>query len=208
MRRASFLLIPLFISCVCTFDSGQARKTERHEQIRKYYIAADEVDWDYAPQHVDQITGERFHFQDIPDSKGMLDPNATAYRKAFFREYTDATFRTLKPRPEPWAHLGILGPLIRAEVGDTIQVVFKNNASRPYSIHPHGVFYKKDSEGAPYEDGTRGGDKADDAVAPGLSYIYIRGKFRSARGPQRETEARRSGFTTHTWTKAMTSIPD
>lgn len=31
------------------------------------------------------------------------------------------------------------GPLIRGEVGDILTVVFKNNASRPYSIHAHGV---------------------------------------------------------------------
>ncbi|XP_016402715.1 hephaestin-like protein 1, partial [Sinocyclocheilus rhinocerous] len=30
-------------------------------------------------------------------------------------------------------------PIIRAEVGERIQVVFKNNARRPYSIHAHGV---------------------------------------------------------------------
>lgn len=35
--------------------------------------------------------------------------------------------------------LHILGPLLRGEVGDIITVVFKNNASRPYSVHAHGV---------------------------------------------------------------------
>ena len=35
--------------------------------------------------------------------------------------------------------LHILGPLIRGEVGDILTVVFKNNASRPYSVHAHGV---------------------------------------------------------------------
>lgn len=39
-------------------------------------------------------------------------------------------------------HLGILGPIIRAEEGDEIKVVLKNMASRSYSIHPHGVFYE------------------------------------------------------------------
>lgn len=31
------------------------------------------------------------------------------------------------------------GPFLWAEVGDILNVVFKNNASRPYSIHAHGV---------------------------------------------------------------------
>lgn len=35
--------------------------------------------------------------------------------------------------------LHILGPLLRGEVGDILTVVFKNNASRPYSVHAHGV---------------------------------------------------------------------
>jgi FtsP/CotA-like multicopper oxidase with cupredoxin domain len=39
-------------------------------------------------------------------------------------------------------------------------------------MHPHGVFYDKDSEGTPYEDGTTGADKADDAVPPGGTHVY------------------------------------
>ena len=69
------------------------------------------------------------------------------YKKTIFREYTDATFTTLKPRPAAWQHLGLLGPLVRAEVGDTIEITFRNNAKHPHSMHPHGVFYRKDSEG-------------------------------------------------------------
>src|SRR4029077_6765945 len=36
----------------------------------------------------------------------------------------------------------------------------------------HGVFYKKDSEGALYNDGSTGGDKADDAVPTGGTHTY------------------------------------
>ena len=32
--------------------------------------------------------------------------------------------------------------MIKAEVGDIIEVIFKNLASREYSIHPHGLFYR------------------------------------------------------------------
>lgn len=45
------------------------------------------------------------------------------------------------------AWLGFLGPVLQAEVGDVILIHLKNFASRPYTIHPHGVFYEKDSEG-------------------------------------------------------------
>lgn len=66
------------------------------------------------------------------------------YKKAVYRHYTDGSYSTEIPKP-PW--LGFLGPILRAEVGDVIVIHLKNFASRPYSLHPHGVFYNKDSEG-------------------------------------------------------------
>ncbi len=141
-------------------------------KLRTYYIAADEVDWDYAPQRRNLITGEPFGDTENVFVQPGPDRIGSVYKKAVYREYTDGSFTTLKARPERWQHLGLLGPVIRAEVGDTIRVVFKNNASRPYSVHPHGVFYAKDSEGAPYNDGTSGADKHDDAVAPGDQHVY------------------------------------
>jgi len=143
-------------------------------RVRTYYIAADEVDWTYAPDRRDlAITGLPFDLKNQPELRGMLDPNSTTYRKALFREYTDSSFATLKPRSPDWEHLGMLGPLIRAEVGDTIKVVFRNHASRPYSMHPHGVFYQKSAEGFRYQDGSIGRDTLDDSVAPGQTYTYI-----------------------------------
>ena len=52
--------------------------------------------------------------------------------------------------------LGYLGPTLRAKVGDTIKIVFKNMCGFTTSLHPHGVLYAKDSEGAAYNDGTSG----------------------------------------------------
>src|SRR5439155_5079954 len=94
------------------------------------------------------------------------------FLKALYREYTDETFKTLKPRTAEWEHLGILGPLIRAEVGDTVKVLFVNHAKIFCSLHPHGLAYAKDSEGAFYNDGTSGADKEDDLIAPGKSHTY------------------------------------
>ena len=81
--------------------------------------------------------------------------------------------RTCSRRPADERYLGLLGPVIRAEVGDTIKVVFRNTCPFPASVHPHGVFYEKDSEGAPYNDGTSGADKADDAVPTGGRHTYV-----------------------------------
>ena len=67
------------------------------------------------------------------------------YKKAIFKAFTDASFTQAIPSP-PWA--GLLGPVIRAEVGDTVYVHFKNMASGSnFSVHPHGFLYRKNSEG-------------------------------------------------------------
>lgn len=70
------------------------------------------------------------------------------YRKVVYRECEDNLCSSLKPHPK---YLGVLGPIIRAEVGDKIVVNFVNKATRNYTVHPHGVFYTKSSEGALYE---------------------------------------------------------
>lgn len=139
---------------------------------RTYYIAVDEVQWDYAPLNTNQITGEPFDDTANVFVQNGSDRIGKVYIKALYREYTNASFTTLKPVPAAWQHLGLMGPAIHAEVGDTIVVVFKNNATFPFSMHPHGVFYQKDSEGAPYSDGTSGNKKNDDMVQPGNTHTY------------------------------------
>jgi FtsP/CotA-like multicopper oxidase with cupredoxin domain len=140
---------------------------------RTYYIAADEVAWDFAPSGTNQITGAAFDADALVFVGNDTNRIGHVYKKALYREYTDATFSALKPRPAAWAHLGSLGPLIRAQVGDTIRVVFRNNTGIDVSMHPHGVEYAKDSEGAPYNDGTGPSDQGDDAVPPGGTYTYL-----------------------------------
>ena len=157
--------------------TGNGRSTARAQTaaaatVRTYYIAADEVDWDYAPAGRNVIAGRPFNDDENVFVQRGPDRIGSTYKKALFRQYTDASFTRLQPKDARWEHTGLLGPTIRAEVGDTIKVVFRNNASRPYSIHPHGVRYAKNSEGAPYNDGTSGADKADDAVDPGRTVTY------------------------------------
>ncbi len=151
---------------------SRADAQARAGRTRVYYVAADEVSWDYVLGGRDQIA-DRPYADTAFFTNGPPTPVSTSYRKVLYREYTDSTFRTLKPRAPEWEHLGFLGPLIRGVVGDTIRFVFRNNASRPYSVHPHGVFYNKDSEGAPYNDGTSGADRMDDGVPPGGTHVYV-----------------------------------
>ena len=107
---------------------------------RTYYIAAAEVDWHYAPGSVNKMMGMKFDGHAKVFTERGPRRIGTVYRKAIYREHTDATFTQLKPRSTEWEASGILGPILRAEVDDTITIIFKNNATAPYSMHPHGVF--------------------------------------------------------------------
>lgn len=139
-------------------------------KTRTYYIAAEEIEWDYAP--AGNVIQEPFCGD--PDAIPGRTPGriGSRYLKALYREYTDGTFQRLKLRDNHWRHLGILVPLLRAEVGDRIKVVFKNKTRFPVSLHPHGVFYLKTSEGSGYNDSTGNTDKKDDGVPPGDSLTY------------------------------------
>jgi manganese oxidase len=142
-------------------------------RTRTYYVAADEVNWDYAPSGRDEAMGHPF--DDLEKAYTEPGPHhiGRVYKKAIYREYTDDSFTTLKTRAPEDQYLGLLGPVLRGEVGDTLKIVFRNHASHPYSMHPHGVRYRKDSEGADYDDGTSGADKADGGVPPGSTHTYV-----------------------------------
>lgn len=139
---------------------------------RVYYLAADQVIWDYAPDGRNLIHDRAFTEEENVFVGHARNRIGSRYLKCLYRSYTDDSFSELAERPEGDAYQGYLGPVIRAEVGDTITVVFHNNCSFPNSVHPHGVFYEKDSEGAPYADGTSGKDVADDAVPPSGTHTY------------------------------------
>ncbi|MCA1836587.1 MAG: multicopper oxidase domain-containing protein [Actinobacteria bacterium] len=141
-------------------------------QTRTYYIAAEEVAWNYTPSRLNMITGQPFdatankYVQSGPDRIG------STYTKCLYHGYTDDTFTHRLQRSANEQYLGLLGPVIRAQVGDTIKVTFRNNCSFSASIHPHGVFYTKKDEGTPYDDGNSAADKVGDAVALHQQYVY------------------------------------
>jgi manganese oxidase len=141
-------------------------------RTRTYYLGADEVVWNYAPTGRNEITGKPF--DGVADTWTKHGPTriGTRYVKCLYRRYRDAGFSALQPRPAHEGYLGFTGPVLRAEVGDTIKVVFRNGCSIGASVHPHGVFYRKDSEGAPYADGTSGKERYDDAVPRGGRHTY------------------------------------
>jgi manganese oxidase len=122
---------------------------------RHYYIAAEDVTWDYAPSG-----------RNLLDGNSIPQPYSVKLRwpKTRFIEYTDSTFNLVKPQP-PW--LGILGPVIRAEVGDEIVVDFLNRGHVPHDMHPHGLRYDKNNEGSYYLPFGSGS-----LIGPGARFTY------------------------------------
>jgi manganese oxidase len=122
---------------------------------RHYYIAAEDVMWSYAPSGRNLLNGNP-----IPQPWAL----ELGWSKTRFIEYTDDTFRVRKPQPE-W--LGILGPIIRAEVGDQVVVDFLNRSHLAHDMHPHGLRYDKNNEGSLYLPVAKGA-----VVPPGGRYTY------------------------------------
>jgi len=153
-RMRTIFLVAMFILAGAFTAFGQ-QKQKPKGRVREYYIAAEQVEWDYAPSGLELMHGE-----DVPYPWGLY----RRWKKTRYVEYTDGTFSQRKPQPE-W--LGILGPIIRAEVGDWVVVHFRNLAAGYHSIHVHGLRYDKQNEGAIYSNNLPG-----IAVPPGGDFTY------------------------------------
>ncbi|KFQ76980.1 Coagulation factor VIII, partial [Phoenicopterus ruber ruber] len=128
-----------------------------------HYIAAEEMDWDYAPMKsvsLDRNITSLF-LEAGPKQIG------SKYKKVIFVEYEDATFKKRKVSDQ--LDKGILGPVIKGEVGDQFKIVFRNLASRPYNIYPHGLTSVR-----PYYAMKPSQDKdvKDIPIPPGQSFTY------------------------------------
>uniref|UniRef100_A0A8C1KDQ7 ferroxidase n=1 Tax=Cyprinus carpio TaxID=7962 RepID=A0A8C1KDQ7_CYPCA len=150
-------------SPVLDISSQHFLKIAGEKDTRTYFISVEEEEWDYCNSFV----------QSLP----------TAFKKAVFRKYLDSTFTVRDIRGEMEEHLGILGPVIKAEVDQTVMVFFRNHASLPYSLHANGVKYLKQMEGLSYDDQSPYWYKQDDAVLPNSTFIYT-WTINSKSGPQ------------------------
>jgi FtsP/CotA-like multicopper oxidase with cupredoxin domain len=125
-------------------------------QVREYWVAAVPVTWHVVPNERNAVEGETFH------------PDETTFRTVVYRRFTKDWARMI---PNEEGDRGIQGPLLRAEVGDTLLVHFQNLDTlnnRPHSMHFHGAHYRPGSDGS-YLPGFsgRGGN-----VPPGASFTY------------------------------------
>lgn len=152
---AAFLALAAAVTWLPAADGARDRGV-----VREYWIAAVPMRWNVVPNGRNAIEGERFIRAE------------TTFTTIVYRRYTRDWARALPNQPGASAdNDGIPGPLLRARVGDTILVHFKNldnEFERPHSMHFHGVEYPFGSDGA-YIPGfsTRGGN-----VKPGDSWTY------------------------------------
>ncbi len=118
---------------------------------REYWIQARPVKWNFAPTGRDEWMGHRI--------SGRRTFTAFTYQL-----YSDGFARALLPPSMP-------GPILEGEVGDTLVVHFRNadtKFNQAVTLHPHGVKYTPDYDGAYYGDFTRAGG----FVAPGEEFTY------------------------------------
>ena len=98
-------------------------------QTREYWIAAEPVEWNIVPTHRDQMMAEK------------VKQGKTTFGAYGYRAYS-AGFKS------PLGKATVPGPLIDAEVGDTVVVHFRNKLGAPATMHPHGIFYANEMDGA------------------------------------------------------------
>ncbi|XP_016397886.1 coagulation factor VIII-like [Sinocyclocheilus rhinocerous] len=146
-------------------DNVGIRSTE--SRFRSYYIAAEEIMWDYGINKPAQLIKPR-------DMRRGMRKYFPAYKKVVFRAYQDRDFKHPIKRGELDEHLGIMGPVLKAEINDVLTVVFKNLASRPYSFHLHGVYDKTQGSFSPGTgpEGTKAEQVPGDPVPPGEERVY------------------------------------
>ncbi|KAL2353108.1 putative multicopper oxidase [Cryomyces antarcticus] len=138
--------------------------------VRQYYVAAEEIEWNYAPTGWDNWLGVPLNLSPRAQVAGAT-AYGTTWLKALYRGYTDATFSTKSPQP-PWQ--GTLGPTLRSEVGDMVEIMFVNKLSKNYaSMHSMGLAYTKYNEGSDYPNNTAPGQQVNlppaEAVPPGIA---------------------------------------
>eukprot|EP00168_Porphyra_purpurea_P019351 TRINITY_DN7671_c0_g1_i1.p1 TRINITY_DN7671_c0_g1~~TRINITY_DN7671_c0_g1_i1.p1 ORF type:complete len:768 (-),score=238.64 TRINITY_DN7671_c0_g1_i1:2-2149(-) len=157
--------------------TGEAPPPRSPGRVRDYYVALEEGVWEYVAANGSCVppTAAARAYTDTNVPVGAAPGGVTlgsAYVKSRYVEYTDASFATPVGRSAEWAHLGLTGPLLRTAVGETVRVTFLNRGSHPASLHPHGLWYDKASEGAPYVDGSAAAERGDDAVEPASTHVY------------------------------------
>ncbi|NWU31116.1 HPHL1 protein, partial [Dyaphorophyia castanea] len=116
---------------------------QQHGAMRLYYIAAEEVEWDYASN---KSSAPKIYNISSNEESACIAFLFCSYGHVFLSQAEDligSKYKKVVYREKAALITGIfclnLGPLLHAEVGDSVLIVFKNKASRPYSVSAHGI---------------------------------------------------------------------
>ena len=126
---------------------------------RHYWIGAVPVDWNIVPSGRDPISGALFNAED------------TTMPTVVYKRFTRGWGQMLPDRFWTGDNDGIPGPTIRARVGDTVLVHFKNLDTRfnlNHSMHFHAFRYEFEDDGS-FIPGASGRDAE---VPPGGTALY------------------------------------
>jgi FtsP/CotA-like multicopper oxidase with cupredoxin domain len=110
------------------FVSDTTPRAAAGAAVRTYWIKAVKTKWNIVPTHQD----------------GMMDrkvPGKTTFTALAYQPWAPGFAKPLGPPQIP-------GPLLEAQTGDTIVVNFRNQTGVPVTMHPHGIFYTHDMDGA------------------------------------------------------------
>nr|KAG5696756.1 hypothetical protein BaRGS_013565 [Batillaria attramentaria] len=124
-------------------DCGVQAAPLKAGKTRKYYLMIDEVIWDYAPTGMDLYSGKALVEEHSTQAKYFTAGSKRIggmYKKYMYFQYEDEHFTKRIYRYGSDKHLGILGPVIRAEGGDKIEVLLYNNGTKPFSFFPYGLW--------------------------------------------------------------------
>jgi manganese oxidase len=113
------------------------------------WLQAERAPWTIVPTKRDEMMDEKV--------KGN-----TRFTALVYRLYSNDWAQPVGPPSMP-------GPLLEAEVGDTLVVNFRNRTGAPVTVHPHGVFYTQDMDGAYKGAFTQPGG----FVKPGKTFQYV-----------------------------------
>ena len=85
----AFSVIFLTAALLGTQNAGAAAKRPAGK-VRTYYVAADEVEWNYTPSGRDEAMGMPFDAIAKGFTQSGSSPDRQLNKKAIYREYTDA----------------------------------------------------------------------------------------------------------------------
>ena len=108
--------------------TGEAILARAEGNRREYWIQAEEAKWNIVPTNRDQMMDQK-----VPGKKKFT---AWAYRP-----YSEGFGEPIGPPTIP-------GPTIYADVGDAVIVNFRSKVPSPVTVHPHGIFYAQEMDGA------------------------------------------------------------